>query len=351
MSSWGEILNEFDSSRGATGRPDSDGIRRKYLAKLSVHTGRPTIVYATNFTQPLPPGAEAIHSITINDEDLQGFMEVVRGLQGPALDLVLHSPGGSIEAAEAIVSYLRSKFDDIRVIVPQLALSAACMIACSANRIVMGKHSFLGPIDPQLILQTPLGARMVPAQLVIEQFARAKDECKTPSNLAAWAPMLAQFGPELIIRCEHVSALSTHLVEKWLKQYMFAGRNNAAELISGIPAWLNNHTEHRTHQRHIPRDALRNKELVIDSLEDDQVFQDLTLSVYHAVTHTFTHTGCLKIIENQLGRAFLKLGPGALRASSPQPTGTFPSGPAPLLSKRPILQRLRLALKVLFGRD
>jgi hypothetical protein len=349
MSSWGEILNEFQI-RGNNGLPDSDGIRRKYLAQLSVHTGRPTIVYATNFTQPLPPGAEAVHSITINDEDLQGIMEVVRGLQGPALDLVLHSPGGSIEAAEAIVSYLRTKFSDIRVIVPQLALSAACMIACSANRIVMGKHSFLGPIDPQLILQTPLGVRMVPAQIVLEQFAKARDECKTPSNLAAWAPMLAQFGPELIVRCEHVSALSRHLVEQWLKRYMFAGRDDVAELLSGIPTWLADHTVHKTHQRHIPRDALRTQGLVIDFLEDDQVFQDLTLSVYHAVTHTFTHTGCLKIIENQLGRAFLKLGPGALRAATPQPSGAFPSGQAPSPGKKPFLQRLRLALNVLFGR-
>lgn len=192
---------------------------------------------------------------------------------------------------------------------------------------------------------------MVPAQVVLEQFARAKDECKTPSNLAAWAPMLAQFGPELIIRCEHVSALSTHLVEKWLKQYMFDGRDNAAELISGIPAWLANHTVHKTHHRHIPRDALRAQRLVIDSLEDDQVFQDLTLSVYHAVTHTFTHTGCLKIIENQLGRAFIKLGPGAMRAVTPQPSAVFPAGGTPLSSKMPLLQRLRLALRVLYGRD
>jgi ClpP class serine protease len=41
-------------------------------------------------------------------------------------------------------------------------MSAATMVACAANQIVMGKHSFLGPIDPQLILQTALGNRLVP---------------------------------------------------------------------------------------------------------------------------------------------------------------------------------------------
>ncbi len=34
-------------------------------------------------------------------------MEVSHGLEGDGLDLILHSPGGSPEAAEAIVSYLR----------------------------------------------------------------------------------------------------------------------------------------------------------------------------------------------------------------------------------------------------
>jgi ClpP class serine protease len=29
-----------------------------------------------------------------------------------------------------------------------MAMSAATMIACAADVIVMGKHSFLGPIDP-----------------------------------------------------------------------------------------------------------------------------------------------------------------------------------------------------------
>ena len=72
-------------------------------------------------------------------------MECHRGL-----DLILHTPGGFPEAAESIVKYLRSKFStNIRVIVPHLSMSAGTMIACAGKEIVMGKHSSLGPIDPQ----------------------------------------------------------------------------------------------------------------------------------------------------------------------------------------------------------
>ncbi|WP_337461520.1 hypothetical protein [Jutongia sp.] len=77
-------------------------------------------------------------------------MTCIHGMDcSKGLDLVLHTPGDSPAAAEAIVNYLRAKFgNDIRVIVPQLAMSAGTMIACSAKQIIMGKQSSLGPIDP-----------------------------------------------------------------------------------------------------------------------------------------------------------------------------------------------------------
>jgi len=46
--------------------------------------------------------------------------------------------------------------------------------------------------------------------------------------------------------------------------------------------------------------------LIIENLEDDQEFQDLILSVFHATTHTFNGTNAVKIIENHMGKAFIK---------------------------------------------
>lgn len=167
MPSWGEILGELAASAQARGgNPDFDSVRRKYLAQLHARTKRDTIIYYTDWLGGGTPAS------AISLEDMQGMMEVCRGLSGPGLDLILHSPGGSAEATAAIVRYLRRKFSDIRVFVPLAAMSAATMWALAGNQIVMGKHSQLGPIDPQMI--TPLG--QFPARAIIEQFEKAKAE-------------------------------------------------------------------------------------------------------------------------------------------------------------------------------
>jgi hypothetical protein len=301
MPTWGEILNELNASQD---RRKYDAVRRKYLIQLSQHTGRATILYATKFTAPGNPASPDM--LSINDEDLQGLMEVTHGLTNPNLDLILHSPGGTIEAAEALVLYLRSKFDDIRVIVPNLAMSAATMISCACNRIVMGKHSFLGPIDPQFILNTSMGPRSVSAEAIREQFELAQKECTDPAKLGAWIPMLSQYGPDLLVKCDHACAMSKTLVQSWLAQYMFKGDTAGKRKAAKIAKWLARHRYFKTHGRHIPRGALEKQGLLIDHLETDQVLQDLVLSVFHASTHTFNGTGAVKIIENHEGRAFVK---------------------------------------------
>src|SRR3989338_4542940 len=110
MPTWGEILKEFQNPSNT---PYS--IRRKYLNQLASHTGRDTILYSTKWTDPSGVNPDVI---SITEEDIQGFMEVIHGLRGTDLDIVLHSPGGSPVATEAIVKYLRKKFTSIRIIVP-----------------------------------------------------------------------------------------------------------------------------------------------------------------------------------------------------------------------------------------
>ena len=299
MPTWGEILGEIaESTEANSGRPDFDGIRRKYLAALSAYTGRNTVVYASNWMNPTLSGP----GTSILLQDMQGLMEVFKDLPGPELDLILHSPGGDPTAAASLVSYMRQKYEDVRVFVPLAAMSAATMWSLAADRIVMGKHSQLGPIDPQL--QMPQG--FVPAGAIRRQFENAKNECsENPGALSAWLPTLQQYFPGLLEICADVESLGKRLVCEWLTNYMFKDRADGPELAKAAADFFSNDQLHGSHSRGINRDQLRGLELVIEDLEDDAQLQDAVLSVHHAVMHTFERTATLKIMENHLGRAYV----------------------------------------------
>lgn len=319
MPTWGEILQELQQpeNRLPTGLPDFDGVRRKYLKQLFEHTGRPTIIYYTDWFNK--GGAAA--SITL--EDIQGLMEVCKDVKGPAVDVVLHSPGGSPEAAASIVRYLRTKFTDMRVFVPLAAMSAATMWALAANEIVMGKHSQLGPIDPQMV--SP--AWTAPARAILKQFEQAKEECKDPSLLGAWIPILQQYGPALIQQCEAAEALAVELVRDWLRDYMLSGTSNAARKAANIAKYFASYEEHHSHSLGISREQARRRGVRVANLERSQHLQDAVLSVHHATMHSLQGPA-IKIVENHLGRTFAKVAQ-QLVVQMPMPLQVPPGQPPP----------------------
>ena len=133
-------------------------------------------------------------------------MECCYGVEQRELDLILHSPGGSPQAAEQILEYLRTRFDYIRAIVPLQAKSAATMIALGCDEILVGAHSELGPIDPQILVPVPEGSRFAPAHAILRDFERAKNECKQDvSSIAAWTPILRSYAGGLIEFCNQAN--------------------------------------------------------------------------------------------------------------------------------------------------
>lgn len=291
-----KIASEINQQKVA----GQDAVRKKYLAALHKKTGRDTVVYFSSYNIHRPfqvPQA----ALAVSQDDIQGFMASLHGLKGENLDLILHSPGGSVEAADQIVQYLRAKYKHIRAIIPQNAMSAATMLACAADEIVMGKHSAIGPIDPQMMLGTPAGPVPVPAHTILQDFEKAKVEVAANPMLAnLWAPKFTALPPGFLNLCEQATLLSSEKVESWLSQYMFKGKDG--QKAKEIADWLANFGEHKTHGRPIGIDLARAKGLNVKALEDDQPLQEAVLSVFHATMVTFQATGCLKIIENHLGK-------------------------------------------------
>lgn len=66
------------------------------------------------------------------------------------IDLLLHTPGGLVLAAEQIARALIDHKGKVTVFVPHYAMSGGTLIALAADEIVMDRHAVLGPVDPQL---------------------------------------------------------------------------------------------------------------------------------------------------------------------------------------------------------
>ena len=127
------MRQELNRTRNDQGAIDYDKVRRAKLAALAAHTKAPAVLYATDFLNDAKM-KHAQNAMAINPQDVRGLAEVLRGLEGEALDLILHSPGGSAEAAESVVKVLRTQFKNVRVLVPVMAKSAATMIAWPPTR-------------------------------------------------------------------------------------------------------------------------------------------------------------------------------------------------------------------------
>jgi len=256
LGTWNDILDEAKKA-GST----NDLIRRKYLKRLRAHTNRNIIANFSAWLQK--PFLGNVPAFSIGDSDMTGFMASIHKLKPETgLDLILHTPGGSLAATEAVVTYLRKKFGhDIRAIVPQLAMSAGTMMALASEKVIMEKHSSLGPIDPQV--------NGVPAHGIIEEFDTAVRE--TGQNNSFWTG---------------------------LKSGMLAGQKDGSSIAKKIVDELGDHAVTKSHDRHYSIDQIERLGVRVSELETDNKLQDLVLSYHHAAIQTFASSNAVKIIEN-----------------------------------------------------
>jgi ClpP class serine protease len=86
--------------------------------------------------------------------DIEDSEEVLRAIRftpsDMPIDMVLHTPGGLVLAAEQIACALKRHQGKVTVFVPHYAMSGGTLLALSADEIIMDSDAVLGPVDPQL---------------------------------------------------------------------------------------------------------------------------------------------------------------------------------------------------------
>lgn len=294
MPNWKEVLDELKIEAA---KNPLDTLRRKYLGKVHEITGRNVIAYYSGWLQKSDTA-----DIAINDKDKNALMVNINNVNRElGLDIILHTPGGDVAATESIVSYLRSMFgNNIRAIVPQISMSAGTMIAMSCKSIMMGKHSSLGPIDPQI------GG--VPCQAVIKEFEQAKkDVIQDPNSALIWQTIIGKYHPTFLSACQNAIEWSEELAKEFLSKNM-CQENNAVNLakVEKIMGLFSSHEETKSHSRHISRKQCREVGLTIEEIEENDLLQDAILTTHHAFMHSFAQSDAVKIVENHLGVAYIE---------------------------------------------
>src|SRR5437588_480752 len=94
-------------------------------------------------------GVPVAGSISIDDSE--AILRAIR-LTPPdqPIDLILHTPGGQVLAAEQIAKALSERKGKVTVFVPHYAMSGGTIIALAADEIVMDANAVLGQVDPQI---------------------------------------------------------------------------------------------------------------------------------------------------------------------------------------------------------
>ena len=290
MASWSDLLSE--ANRSANPIEYLDCRRKEFLLAISNKTGRNVITYYSAWLTK-----QNIANLDIIDADKNAFMQAIYGMdKKKGLDLILHTPGGDIAAAESIVDYLHSIFgDNIRAIIPQMAMSAGTMIAISCPTIIMGKESSLGPVDPQY--------HGLSCQEAVDEFDQAVAAVSAnPASLGLWQVRVSKYTPTFLVACKNALDWSKSYTKSWL-----ACNYNLDEVAAeNMSKPFVDHSESKSHSRHFSIEQCKKFGLNILDLEADNEFQDLVLSLHHAYMIFFDKSTAIKAVENQLGARYLR---------------------------------------------
>ena len=304
MASWSELLELANQNE-----PDWPEKKLfKTLKAISQRRGNAVVIfYASAFLQK--PEA----SVSITREDINGFMNAF--YEAPTengLVLILHTPGGDPNAVESIVEYLHSKFDQIEVVVPYLAMSGGAMISLAGDRLILGRQSQLGPIDPQLLV----GNKTHSARAIQEGFAKAREDIQQDTKLAhLWAPILQNMGPSLVLEADKALSYSKELVVNWLRERMLKDveddhqRQGKADTIAAYfnAEPVSEHGRVHVHGQRIGAAKLAELGVILELLENDQGLQNDVMTAYHLMTLIFENTPSTKFIASDRGKLWTKL--------------------------------------------
>jgi len=161
-------------------------------------------------------------STSIDIDDSEAILRAIRLTPDEQpIDLILHTPGGLVLAAEQIAHALVERKGKVTVLVPHYAMSGGTLIALCADEIVMDPNAVLGPVDPQI---GDMPAASIVKLLELKPVPQISDEMLVLADVAAKARLqVVAFVAEVLLKHmprDKAMALATVLSEgRWTHDF------------------------------------------------------------------------------------------------------------------------------------
>jgi len=161
-------------------------------------------------------------SSSIDIEDSEAVLRAIRSTPSEQpIDLILHTPGGLVLAAEQIAHALIEHQGKVTVFVPHYAMSGGTLLALTADEVVMDPNAVLGPVDPQI---GDLPAASIVNLVNLKPRAQISDEMLVLADIAVKARVqVASFVADVLrkhLPKDRALALATALSEgRWTHDF------------------------------------------------------------------------------------------------------------------------------------
>jgi Serine dehydrogenase proteinase len=191
--------------------------RLELYREVEEYRGRPLLVYVTNERVGVPS--------EIAGDVLPEIMDQLELLPDgiKSLDFLVVSNGGDPTVAFRMVTLIREHVDELFVLIPQAAYSAATLLALGADQIVMHRNGNLGPVDPQIQINTADGSSMFASADVSAFLRYARDEVGLTDQVhlcSLFQSLCNQIGGVPLGFTARADQLAVSLGEKLLKMHM-----------------------------------------------------------------------------------------------------------------------------------
>lgn len=274
--------------------------RKKILTRISKLRNRDVLTFASDLSNNMAP-------IMIEYTDLLPVQSQLENLSGKAIDIILETPGGIGEVVEDIIDLIRTKYDEVGIIIPGYAKSAGTIFAMAGDEILMRHGSALGPIDGQL--QIADGKRFS-ADAFLEGLEKIKDDAEKKKLNPAYIPILRNISPGEIQNCENIQCFSKHLATQWLVKYMFkyskslpdgtvTTEESKSKKAEKIAEELCSQSRWLTHRRSIKIRDLEKLGLKITNYEMNAKLGDAINRYYILLRMSFESSSIYKIFETE----------------------------------------------------